>query len=354
MALICRIIRCILRSFAAQQIIFCNGSRRCASRSVISSNCNIVELIVLIFLYRIKILRQVIACSFFGHLKLCVVFIGNRADNCISIFQCLEFYQTLAITVLVIVILSYITFGVGCSTNQPCNSTHITISIIFMTRDCITCLIRCKILHWIKIICCNCIDISLRQWMQTGCFFQKPSSIRIICFDSCIPRFVNFCNNTVFIIVIGKRVCAICIGGLDDIAIRITVVLCRITHDVNAFRHFVILVFVINHVIGDFIYVVCLTISFNSICLDGIFFIIIICKSLDKRIAIILFQSCLFLYFVIGIHLFQTRCIGQPVHRTILVVHDLVCHFIVAVGDFAKSAVPIILICFSTARNAGC
>ena len=150
MALIRRIIRCILRSFAAQQIIFCNGSRRCASRSVISSNCNIVELIVLIFLYRIKILRQVIACSFFGHLKLCVVFIGNRADNCISIFQCLGFYQTLAITVLVIVILRHIAFRVCCSTNQTCNTADIAVCIVFVAGNCIAAFICCKIGHWIK------------------------------------------------------------------------------------------------------------------------------------------------------------------------------------------------------------
>ena len=190
--------------------------------------------------------------------------------------------------------------------------------------------------------------------MQTGCFFQKPSSIRIICFDSCIPRFVNFCNNTVFIIVIGKCVCAICIGGLDDIAIRITVVLCRITHDVNAFRHFVILVFVINHVIGDFIYVVCLTISFNSICLDGIFFIIVIGVRFDQRITIIFFQSRLFLCFIIGINLFQTGCIGQPIYRAIIVIHNLVCHFIVAVCNFTKPAFSIIFIGFCSARYACC
>ena len=161
-ALIRRIIRCILRSFAAQQIIFCNGSRRCASRSVISSNCNIVKLIVLIFLYRIKIFGNIKTGGFLWHLKLCIILIRNCIYNSISILQCLGFYQSFSNAILVVIILSYITFGVGCSTNQPCNSTHITISIIFMTRDCITCLIRCKILHWIKIICCNCIDISLR------------------------------------------------------------------------------------------------------------------------------------------------------------------------------------------------
>ena len=125
--------------------------------------------------------------------------------------------------------------------------------------------------------------------MQTGCFFQKPSSIRIICFDSCISRFVNFCNNTVFIIVVGKCVCAICIGGLDDIAIRITVVLCRITHDVNAFRHFVILIFAINHIISDFIHFIGLTIGFHSICLYCILFIIVIGECFDKSFFIILF-----------------------------------------------------------------
>ena len=223
-----------------------------------------------------------------------------------------------------------------------------------MTRDCITCLIRCKILHWIKIVCCNCIDISLRQWMQTGCFFQKPSSIRIICFDSCILRFVNFCNNTVFIVVIGKCVCTVSIYCFDNISVSITLILCCISHDINAFGHFIILIFAINHIISDFIHFIGLTIGFHSICLYCILFIIVIGVRFDQRITIIFFQSRLFLCFIIGINLFQTRCIGQPIYRAIIVIHDLVCHFIVAVCNFTKSAFSIIFIGFCSARYACC
>ena len=125
--------------------------------------------------------------------------------------------------------------------------------------------------------------------MQTGCFFQKPSSIRIICFDSCIPRFVNFCNNTILIIVIGKYVCAISICCFDNISVSITLILCCISHDINAFGHFIILIFAINHIISDLIYLISLAIGFHSICLYCIFLVIVIGECFDKSFFIILF-----------------------------------------------------------------
>ena len=190
--------------------------------------------------------------------------------------------------------------------------------------------------------------------MQTGCFLQKPSSIRIICFDSCIPRFVNFCNNTVFIVVIGKCVCTVSIYCFDNISVSITLILCCISHDINAFGHFIILIFAINHIISDFIHFIGLAIGFHSICLYCILFIIVIGVRFDQRITIIFFQSRLFLCFIIGINLFQTRCIGQPIYRAIIVIHDLVCHFIVAVCNFTKPAFSIIFIGFCSARYACC
>ena len=125
--------------------------------------------------------------------------------------------------------------------------------------------------------------------MQTGCFFQKPSSIRIICFDSCIPRFVNFCNNTVFIIVIGKCVCTIsiyCLITFPLVSRSYFVVFPMIS---TLSGHFIILILAINHIISDLIYFIGLAIGFHSICLYCILFIIVIGECFDKSFFIILF-----------------------------------------------------------------
>ena len=178
--------------------------------------------------------------------------------------------------------------------------------------------------------------------MQTGCFFQKPSSIRIICFDSCIPRFVNFCNNTVFIIVIGKCVCTVSIYCFDNISVSITLILCCISHDINAFGHFIILILAINHIISDLIYFIGLAIGFHSICLYCILFIIVIGECFDKS------------FFVICVDLLQSRCICKTVYLPMFQIRNLICDFIITVCDFAKFSFFIILICFCSARYACC
>ena len=285
---------------------------------------------------------------------MCIVLIGNRINNGIAVFQRFGFNQTFSNTVLIIFILCDVPFRVGCCTNQSSHAADITVCIIFMTGNRIAALVCCKINNRIKSGSRNRANIRLRKRMQTGCFFDESGSAGIIGFDGCITRFIYFRNDAVFAVVIGKRICAVCIGCLYHITIGITVILGRIPHDIHVFNHFIVLILTIRiGTVSDFVYFIGLPVSLDCVCLYSIFLIVIIRIGLDQHIIVIFLQTGLLKHFVIHINLLQTGCIGQPIHRTVVVVYDLICHFVIAVCDFAKSAVAVILIRLRTAGNTG-
>ena len=190
--------------------------------------------------------------------------------------------------------------------------------------------------------------------MQACGLFQQTCAVGIISTNCSITHFIYTCDNAVFIIIICKCVCAVSICGFCYIAVCITLIFGRIAYDINAFDHLIILVFTVNHTVGDLVNIVCLTISFNSICFNSILFIVIIGVCLYKSIAVKFLEPCLLRKFIIDILLLKTRRICQPVNRTIAVIDNLICHLVVAVGDFTKSTVAIILIFLNTTGYACC
>ncbi|SCJ26949.1 Uncharacterised protein [uncultured Ruminococcus sp.] len=141
---------------------------------------------------------------------------------------------------------------------------------------------------------------------------------------------------------------------LDNIAVVVTVILGGIAHDIDVFGHLVILVFIVNHVVGDFIDLICLTVGFYSICLDCILFIIIVSESFYEFIAVKFLETCLFERLVIGIFLLESCGIYEIIYRSVVIVNDRICNLVIAVCDFAKSAVSVVFVGFSSAGYACC